>query len=107
MNGYYYLNEQQVMAIINSFRNSKDLLLKDIAMDLIFQKKNYSNQNSNYKLAANNKLQKIDSKAFTNEELVVDSDAIVSQSQQGAYVQCWLWVENENKTRKTRRKVSA
>jgi hypothetical protein len=62
--------------------------------------------NAKYRLAAMNKLTKIDSKACNNEEILVDDDALVSSSNTGAYVQCWLWVDNDVKPKRTRKRVN-
>jgi uncharacterized protein YpbB len=104
MNGYYFLDSVQISNLLQILKNSKNVQDKNLFSSLSYQVKNYKTDN-NYREAAIDKLTKIDSSAVTNEELLVDSDAVVSFDKTGAYVQCWLWVENETKPKKTRKKV--
>ena len=41
--------------------------------------------------------------AVKNEEFQVDEDATVSNVVNGAYVQCWLWVDAETKPKRSKR----
>ena len=41
----------------------------------------------------------------SNEEISVDVDALVASTKTGAYVHCWVWVENAVKPRRTRKKT--
>jgi uncharacterized protein YpbB len=104
MNGYYFLDSAQISNLLQLLKTSKNTQDKDLFNSLSYQVKNYKTDN-NYREAAIDKLTKIDSFAVTNEELLVDSDAVVSFDRTGAYVQCWLWVDNEAKLKKTRKKV--
>lgn len=105
MNSYYFLSENQVLSLLYQARASKDPVVKDAISQLDYQLNKAKTDNSMYRLAAQNKLLKIDSKSYNNEELVIDDDALVSSSNTGAYVQCWVWVENETKAKRTRKKV--
>ena len=50
------------------------------------------------------KLKKIDAYAFDNEEVMIDPDANVSETREGAYIHCWLWVDAD-KPKKTRKRA--
>lgn len=105
MNSYYFLSENQVLSLLYQARSSKDPVVRDAISQLDYQLNKAKSDNSIYRLAAQNKLTKIDAKSYNNEELLVDDDALVSSSNTGAYVQCWVWVENETKPKRTRKKV--
>ena len=105
MNGYYYLSENQILSLIYQARSSKDPVVKDALNQLDYQLNKAKAENSNYRLAAQNKLSKLDSKAYNNDELVVDDDALVSSTATGAHVQCWVWVENDVKPKRTRKRT--
>lgn len=106
MQGYYYLSNQQVKTLLNALKNAKDKPTYDLLESIKYQSTKQDVDNSKYRLAAANKLTKIDSKACNNEELLVDDDALVSSSNTGAYVQCWLWVDNDVKPKRTRKRVN-
>lgn len=106
MNSYYFLSENQILSIIQQTRSSKDPIVREAVSQLDYQLNKAKNDNAIYRLAAQSKLSKIDNKAWNNEEIMVDDDALVSSSTSGAYVQCWVWVENENKPKKSRRKTT-
>ena len=105
MNSYYFLSENQVLSLLYQARASKDPIVKETLDQLNYQLNKAKADNSIYRLAAQSKLSKIDVKSVNNEELVVDDDALVSSSSTGAYVQCWVWVENDSKPKRTRKKV--
>lgn len=105
MNSYYFLSEDQVLSLMHQARQSKDPVVKDAILQLDYQLNKSRTDNSSYRLAAQNKLSKLDTKAWNNDELTIDDDALVSSSTTGAYVQCWVWVENDTKPKRTRRKV--
>lgn len=106
MQGYYYFNAQQVKTLLNALKNAKDKQTYDLLESIRYQSVKQEVDNAKYRLAAMNKLTKIDSKACNNEELLVDDDALVSSSNTGAYVQCWLWVDNDVKPKRTRKRVN-
>lgn len=103
MNGYYFLSENQILALINQARSSKDPVVKETLTELDYQLNKAKKDNSVYKLAAQNKLSKIDVKAYNNQDLMIDEDALVSSTVTGAYVQCWLWVDAETKPKRSKR----
>lgn len=105
MNSYYFLNENQVLSLIYQARSSNDPVVREALKQLDYQLKKAKGDSSALRLAAKNKLTKLDQTAFNNEELVIDDDAVVSSSGSGAYVQCWVWVENESKPKKTRKRT--
>ena len=105
MNSYYCLSEQQILSLMHLARSSKDPVVKETINELNYQLKKNTVDSSKYRLAAVNKLSKLDVKAWNNDEILVDDDALVSSSKSGAYVQCWVWVENETKPKRTRKKA--
>jgi vacuolar-type H+-ATPase subunit H len=105
MNGYYYLSENQILSLIYQARSSKDPVVKEAVNQLNYQLNKAKAENTNYRTAAQNKLSKLDAKAFNNDELAVDDDALVSATANGAHVQCWVWVENDIKPRRTRKRT--
>lgn len=105
MNGYYYLSENQILSLIYQARSSKDPVVKEAVNQLNYQLNKAKAENSTYRLAAQNKLSKLDSKSYNNDELAVDDDALVSSTATGAHVQCWVWVENDVKPRRTRKRT--
>ena len=105
MNSYYFLNENQIMSLIHEARSSKDPVVRETVTQLDYQLNKAQVHNSIYRLAAQNKLSKLDSKAWNNEELTIDDDALVSSTSTGAFVQCWVWVENDVKPKRSRKKV--
>ncbi len=105
MNSYYFLSENQILSLIQQARSSKDPIVRETITQLDYQLNKAKVDNSIYRLAAQNKLSKLDSKAWNNDELAIDDDALVSSTPSGAFVQCWLWVENDVKPKRSRKKV--
>jgi hypothetical protein len=105
MNSYYFLSENQILSLIQQARSSKDPVVRETITELDYQLNKAKADNSIYRLAAQNKLSKIDVKAYNNDELTIDDDALVSSTSSGAYVQCWVWVENDTKPKRSRKKV--
>jgi hypothetical protein len=103
MSSYVYINEKDLSKIINLLKNQKNIQNRELISSLDFQFKKNKIENSKYRLAARNLLSKVDNKMYSNDDLIVDDDALVSENSQGAYVHCWVWVENENKMRKSRK----
>lgn len=60
---------------------------------------------NNYRNLVVEKFKTINSNFIINEEISVDDDALVSLTKTGAYVHCWVWVENTEKPRRTRKKA--
>ncbi len=105
MNSYYFLSENQILSLIQQARSSKDPIVRETITQLDYQLNKAKADNSIYRLAAQSKLSKLDSKAWNNDELAIDDDALVSSTPSGAFVQCWLWVENDVKPKRSRKKV--
>lgn len=105
MNSYYFLSENQILSLIQQARSSKDPVVRETITQLDYQLNKAKTDNSIYRLAAQNKLSKMDVKAYNNDELAIDDDALVSSTPSGAYVQCWVWVENDTKPKRSRKKV--
>lgn len=104
MSKYYLLDENEYKTIINNLnkKSQKDYHLKT---SLEYQYNKLNADNKQYVLAAQNILNKNFSKFYDNEELVIDDDANVSVMEDGAYVQCWIWVENSSKNKKARKQT--
>jgi DNA/RNA-binding domain of Phe-tRNA-synthetase-like protein len=60
---------------------------------------------NNYKNLAVEKFNNLNSDLIANEEISVDDDALVAASKSGAYVHCWVWVDNTTKPKRTRKKT--
>jgi hypothetical protein len=105
MNSYYFLSENQILSLIQQARSTKDPVVRETVTQLDYQLNKAKIDNSIYRLAAQNKLSKLDVKAYNNDELAIDDDALVSSTSSGAYVQCWVWVENDTKPKRSRKKV--
>lgn len=107
--GYIYLDESELMIIKNALSKSKDEESSKICLKLDNYKNNYwdlKNKNfANFKSLAFEKLNNLNSDLLANEELSIDDDALVAVSKAGAYVHCWLWVENAAKPKRTRKKT--
>ncbi len=105
MNSYYFLSENQILSLIQQARSSKDPVVRETLTQLDYQLNKAKKDNEAYRLAAQNKLSTLDAKAWKNDELTVDDDALVSSTTSGAYVQCWLWVESNVKPKRTRKRT--
>lgn len=105
--GYYNLSDSQVKMFLDSVKPGRDRNLEELKHSLQYQYDKNNVDNSKYRLAGLNKLTKIDVKAVNNEDLLIDDDALVSANNSGAYVQCWLWVDNDIKPKRTRKKATS
>ena len=105
MNSYYFLSENQILSLIQQARSSKDPVVRETLTQLDYQLSKAKTDNSGYRLAAQTKLSTLDAKAWKNDELAIDDDALVSSTPSGAYVQCWVWVENSVKPKRTRKRT--
>ncbi len=107
--GYLYLDEAEMLLIKNLLQKNKDEESKNLSLKLESYKNTYwdlKNKNfSNYRNLAVEKFKTINSDLITNEEISVDDDALVASTKTGAYVHCWVWVENAVKPRSTRKKT--
>lgn len=103
MSSYVYVNEKDLSKIITLLKAQKSVQNRELIASLDFQFKKNKIENSKYRLAARNLMSKVDNKMYSNDEIIIDDDALVSENSQGAYVHCWVWVENESKVRKIRK----
>jgi len=107
--GYLYLDEAEMLLIKNLLQKNKDEESNSLVLKLDSYKNNYwdlKNKNfSNYRSLAVEKFKTINSDLVSNEEISVDVDALVASTKTGAYVHCWIWVENATKPRRTRKKT--
>lgn len=107
--GYLYLDEAEMLLIKNLLQKNKDDESKNLSLKLESYKNTYwdlKNKNfTNYRNLAVEKLKTINSDLVINEEITVDDDALVASTKTGAYVHCWVWVDNVSKTRRPRKKT--
>jgi hypothetical protein len=100
MSSYIYVNEKDLTKIVTLLKAQKNVQNRELIASLEFQSKKNKVENSKYRLAARNLF---DNKMYSNDDVIVDDDALVSENSQGAYVHCWVWIENDNKVRKSRK----
>ena len=107
--GYLYLDEAEMLLIKNLLQKNKDEESNSLVLKLDSYKNNYwdlKNKNfSNYRSLAVEKFKTINSDLVSNEEISVDVDALVASTKTGSYVHCWVWVENDVKPKRSRKKV--
>ena len=107
--GYLYFDEAEVLLIKNLLQKNKDKESNSLILKLDSYKNTYwdlKNKNfTNYRNLAVEKFKTINSDLVSNEEISVDDDALVASTKTGAYVHCWVWVENAVKPRRTRKKT--
>lgn len=107
--GYLYLDEAEVLLIKNLLQKNKDEESNSLLLKLESYKNTYwdlKNKNfTNYRNLAVEKFKTINSDLITNEEISVDDDALVASTKTGAFVHCWVWVENAVKPKRTRKKT--
>lgn len=96
MSNYYLLSDKEYKTILKNL-NIKNYDMYELKNTLEYQHNKLNSDNDIYVLAAKNYLSKNMPKLYENEEIVVDEDANVSVMEDGAYVQCWVWVENNKK----------
>ena len=107
--GYLYLDEAEMHLIKNLLQKNKDEESNSLILKLDSYKNTYwdlKNKNfNNYRNLAVEKFKTINSALVANEEISVDDDALVASTKTGAYVHCWVWVDNTTKPRRTRKKT--
>jgi hypothetical protein len=107
--GYLYLDEAEMLLIKNLLQKNKDEESKSLSLKIDSYKNNYwdlkNKSFNNYRNLAIEKFNSINSDLITNEEISVDDDSLVAATKNGAYVHCWVWVENAVKPRRTRKKT--
>ena len=107
--GYLYLDEAEMLLIKNLLQKNKDEESKNLSLKLESYKNTYWDLKnkifSNYRNLAVEKFKTINADLVANEEISVDDDALVASTKTGAYVHCWVWVENAAKPKRTRKKT--
>jgi len=107
--GYLYLDEAEMLLIKNLLQKNKDEESNSLILKLDSYKNTFwdlKNKNfNNFRNLAVEKFKTINSDLVANEEISIDVDALVASSKNGAYVHCWVWVENAVKPRRTRKKT--
>ncbi len=108
-NSYVLLSEQEINLIKNRLKNDKDIDVNNFVNKLDYHKSLFTKDNikkfSEYKNSAVTKLRTFDADSIENEDFIVDDDAMVSATREGAYVQVWMWVDNATKPKRTRKKT--
>lgn len=106
--GYIYLDESELLLIKNALLKSKDESSSTLCSKIELYKNNYwsdKNKNHNvYKNLAVDKFVNLNPSLIENEEITIDDDALVASSKNGAYVHCWVWIDNVVKPKRTRKK---
>jgi len=107
--GYLYLDEAEMLLIKNLLQKNKDEESKNLSLKIDSYKNNYwdlkNKSFNNYRNLAIQKFNSMNSDLITNEEISIDDDSLVAATKSGAYVHCWVWVENAVKPRRTRKKT--
>ena len=107
--GYLYLDETEMLLIKNSLQKNKDEDSKKLIAKIDSYKNNYWDMKNkifnNYKNLAIDKFNNMNADLIANEEITIDDDALVASSKNGAYVHCWVWVDNTVKPKRTRKKT--
>lgn len=107
--GYVYLDEAEMLLIKNLLQKNKDEESKNLVLKIESYKNTYLDIKNkifnNYRNLAMEKFKAINPDLATNEEISVDDDALVASTKSGAYVHCWVWVENSAKPKRTRKKT--
>jgi len=107
--GYLYLDEAEMLLIKNLLQKNKDEESKNLSLKIDSYKNNYwdlkNKSFNNYRNLAIQKFNSMNSDLIANEEISIDDDSLVAATKSGAYVHCWVWVENAVKPRRTRKKT--
>ena len=106
--GYVYLDETEMLLIRNALQKNKDEISNTLCLKIEAYKNNYwadkNKLNLNYKNLAVEKFTNLNPSLIENEEITIDDDALVASSKNGAYVHCWVWVDNVVKPKRSRKK---
>lgn len=107
--GYIYLDESELLLIKSALLKSKDESSSTLCSKIELYKNNFwsdKNKNHNvYKNLAVDKFVNLNPSLIENEEITFDDDALVASSKNGAYVHCWVWIDNVVKPKRTRKKT--
>lgn len=102
MSKYFYLNDDEYKVLLKNLSNKKVHENNELVNNLKYQFNKLNSRNDSYILAAKNLFAKQLPKMFDNEDILVDEDANISTTEDGAYVQCWVWIDNSS-GKKTKR----
>ena len=100
------LTEDELKMLKNDYKQTKSVRAKELISKLDYTYKVSIRDNKNYVEKAITKFDSLNSDLIKNEEILVDDDALVSTDKTGAYVQCWAWVDNDVKPKRTRKRVA-
>ena len=102
---YVMLTEDELKMLKNDYKQTKSIRAKELLLKLDYTYKISNKDNKSYVEKVILKFENMNSDLIKNEEIFIDDDAIVSSDKTGAYVQCWAWVDNDVKPKKTRKRV--
>jgi len=103
---YVMLTEDELKMLKNDYKLTKSNRAKELLLKLDYSYKVANRDTQTFIDKAVAKFYNLNSDLIKNEEIVVDDDALVSTDKTGAYVQCWAWVDNDIKPKKTRKRVT-
>ena len=103
---YVMLTEDELKMLKNDYKQTKSIRAKELLLKLDYTYKIANKDNKSYVEKVITKFESMNSDLIKNEEIVVDDDALISSDKTGAYVQCWAWVDNDAKPKKTRKRVA-
>lgn len=103
---YVMLTEDELKMLKNDYKQTKSIRAKELLYKLDYTFKVANKDSKTFIEKAISKFQNLNSDLIKNEEILVDDDALVSSDKTGAYVQCWAWVDNDVKPKRTRKRVA-
>lgn len=105
MANHYYLDENEYKLIIDKLSKCKTKESAELKKTLEYQFKKLHQQDKTYIYAATYNLAKNYYKLYENQDIYVDSDANISETENGAYVHCWVWVDRNLKNKNYRKQT--
>ena len=108
---YVMLTEDELKMLKNDYKLTKSTRAKELLLKLDYSFKMANKDNKSFIEKAITKFNDMNADQFEGslnpgESVVIDDDAIVSSDKTGAYVQCWAWVDNDVKPKRTRKRVA-
>jgi hypothetical protein len=103
---YVMLTEDELKMLKNDYKLTKSTRAKELLLKLDYSFKMANKDNKSFIEKAITKFNDMNADLVKSESVVIDDDAIVSSDKTGAYVQCWAWVDNDIKVKKTRKRAT-
>lgn len=103
---YVMLTEDELKMLKNDYKLTKSTRAKELLLKLDYYFKMANKDNKSFIEKAITKFNDMNADLVKSESVVIDDDAIVSSDKTGAYVQCWAWVDNDVKPKRTRKRVA-